>query len=89
MEIAAEIVTAKIENYLIWLRGRARSGTAGLALKLEQTVIALSHCESVNEVLGHEGGAAKLLFQAVNALVREEEGQAFFSGKKPDLPLPG
>ena len=32
-------------------------------------------------MLGHEGGAAKLLFQAVNALVREEEGQAFFRAK--------
>ena len=81
VEIAAEIVTAKIENYLIWLRGRREAELRAIAPKLEQTVIALSHCESVNEVLGHEGGAAKLLFQAVNALVREEEGQAFFRAK--------
>ncbi|MCI5224952.1 MAG: CRISPR-associated endonuclease Cas1, partial [Candidatus Electrothrix sp. AR4] len=49
--------------------------------QLEQVVIALEHCQSVNEILGHEGGAAKLLFRAINGLVREEEGQAFFQTK--------
>ncbi|WP_446011575.1 CRISPR-associated endonuclease Cas1 [Candidatus Electrothrix sp.] len=81
VEIAAEIVTAKIENYLIWLQGRREPEVQELFPKLEQTVIALSHCAGINEVLGHEGAAAKLLFRAVNALVQEEEGKSFFQAK--------
>lgn len=83
VEIAAEIVTAKIENYLIWLKGHRESEAQELLPKLEQTVIALSHCAGINEVLGYEGAAAKLLFRAVNALVQEEEGKggSFFRAK--------
>ncbi len=78
---AIEISTAKIENYLVWFQGRREAEIQELRSKLDQAVIGLSRCEHINQVMGHEGAAAKLIFRAVNSLVREEEGERFFPAK--------
>lgn len=81
LAIAAEIITAKIENYLVWFKGRQEPELQETCHALDQALAALSRCESREEVLGHEGDAAKRVFRAVNILVREEEGQSFFQAK--------
>ena len=70
VRFASEIVTAKIENYLIWLQERREPELRGICRKLDKGLAALGHCETVEQVRGHEGAAGRLIFSAVNSLVK-------------------
>jgi len=70
LRFASEIVTAKIENYLIWLQDRREPELKGICTKLDESIAALEHCETMEQVRGHEGAAGKLIFSGVNSLVK-------------------
>ena len=74
VRLAAEIVTAKVENYLVWLQERREPELKRLCGKLDQGLAALQRCQSVEQVRGHEGAAGRLIFSAVNSLA----GNAYF-----------
>lgn len=70
VRFASEIVTAKVENYLIWLQERREPELRGICKRLDDGIAALAHCETVEQVRGHEGAAGRLIFSAVNSLVK-------------------
>ncbi len=67
--IAAEIVDAKLGNYVAWLRQTAEGRT--VAERLRETISRLSSVASVESVLGLEGEAARHTFRFVNDQVRK------------------
>lgn len=69
--IAANIVTAKIGNYLAWVR--ESSGAAHLAEHLDRLLAAAAKALDVDVLRGLEGDAARHLFRWVNDHVREPE----------------
>jgi CRISPR-associated protein Cas1 len=69
--IAADIVTAKIGNYLAWVR--ESSGAVHLAERLDRLLAAAAKVSDVDVLRGLEGDAARHLFRWVNDHVREPE----------------
>lgn len=66
--LAAQIVTAKIHNYLAWFKERWPSESRDLVHHLETAIASLVKANEVRRIRGYEGDAAKHIFKFVNRL---------------------
>ena len=69
--IAARIVTAKLHNYLAWIKGRWPVESRQMAMDIENLMASLSKADSVEKIRGYEGAAAKLTFPFINHLCKD------------------
>lgn len=63
LELAKEIVSAKLNNYSRWLEEFPRHESGTLLKALASTQDALHGAPSIESIRGHEGHAAKLIYQ--------------------------
>ena len=69
--IAARIVTAKIHNYLAWLRERWPEESRDIRHQIEEMLAAISKASSIEAIRGFEGLAARNIFPFVNQLCKD------------------
>lgn len=75
LELAKNIVSGKIHNQEIILRRYARSeekDVKDILVRMRHSLKKIGHCETVSEIMGYEGNAAKLYFDGLSRVVHEE-----------------
>ncbi len=87
LELSKMLIHAKITNQRVWLRRHLSTNHAsvtGLSRILKQ----IQQAENSNQLMGHEGEAAKLHFQGMSEMVNKESGLAWVGRHKHPSPDP-
>jgi len=82
--LAKSFASQKILNYQPLLRSRYAPGTSQLLAELDDIIAGIEMAPGVPEVRGHEGRAARLVFQALNSFIKVPEFE--FSKRLRDKP---
>lgn len=75
LELAKEIISAKIKNQLVVLRRYERFRKLSLADIHDKMIICrnkIDECKSVSEIMGHEGQSAKYYFDGLSKCINKE-----------------
>lgn len=75
LELSKAIIRGKIHNQEIILKRYARSEgkeVKDLLLRMRQSLDKIENCQSVSEVMGYEGNAARAYFEGLSRLVHKE-----------------
>jgi len=80
--IAAEIVAAKIDNYIAWLRSAHRPEEDAVVRSLNRVRADIALAQSVEALRGYEASAARLCWTSFRARVRADQRATFASTKR-------
>lgn len=71
--LAKAFATQKIENYKTLIAARYRAGTGELLAGLDRTIAAIEETGDTEAIRGHEGHAARLIFEALDGFIKVPE----------------